>query len=108
MIYGTVKFWDRARAFGFASIDGSEQDIFIHVTALSGGMSELTEGERVSFEIGAGHGKSAATGVRRLDSNATAAGAVFGATAALIDGTATGDANAPGATLTATAPRYGD
>lgn len=98
---GTVANWNLDRAFGFIKRDDGQPDIFAHVTALHGGMS-LTPGERVSFDIGEGRdGKMKAIDVRRRDSNAAAAGAVFGASASLIEGKATGDVAQP-------APRFGD
>ena len=96
--YGTVANWNDGRAFGFITREDGQPDIFAHVTQLSGGASELIPGDRVSFEVEPGrNGKLQATAVRVIDG---AAVHVFGK--------ASGEATAPGAVLTATAPRFGD
>ena len=42
------------KGFGFIAIDG-EQDMFFHLSACSGvHFDELTEGQRVLFEVGQG------------------------------------------------------
>ena len=96
---GTVANWNSDRAYGFIKRDDSQPDIFAHVTQLSGGASELAPGARVTFDVGEGRsGKLQATAVRVID----------GAAVVHVFGKASGDANAPGAMLTATAPRFGD
>lgn len=46
---GTVKFFNDAKGFGFIQAnDGSEKDIFVHV---SGTIDEIKEGDTVTFEI---------------------------------------------------------
>ena len=97
MNFGTVANWNDERAFGFIIQDNGQPDIFVHVTQLSGGRSELTPGVRVSFDVSEGrNGKLQAVGVRMIDG------------AEVVSGKASGFANAPGAVLTATAPRYGE
>ena len=96
---GTVANWNLDRAFGFIKRDDGQPDVFVHVTQLSGGMSELVPGDRVSFEVEPGrNGKLQATAVRVID----------GAAVVHVFGTASGDAKSPGAVLTETAPRFGD
>lgn len=49
---GTVKFFNTAKGFGFIAPDGGGKDIFVHATAVErAGWRELTEGQRVAFEM---------------------------------------------------------
>ena len=47
MLTGTVKFFNEAKGFGFIKSDNGEE-IFVHVTALSG--QTIKENDKVSFE----------------------------------------------------------
>ncbi len=50
-----VKWFDKAKGFGFANIFGSEDDIFLHVEILRHyGLSDLQAGEAVSVRVIAG------------------------------------------------------
>ena len=52
MAIGTVKFFNTSKGFGFISPEGGAKDVFVHATALEdAGMSSLTEGQWVSFDI---------------------------------------------------------
>jgi CspA family cold shock protein len=45
-----VKWFDRARGFGFANVFGEDADVFIHVDVLHrGGMADLKSGEAISL-----------------------------------------------------------
>jgi CspA family cold shock protein len=49
---GTVKFFNTGKGFGFIAPEGGGKDVFVHATALEmAGMSSLSEGQRVSFEV---------------------------------------------------------
>lgn len=48
---GTVKFFNGEKGFGFIKPDDGGKDVFVHVSAVQrSGMTQLTEGSRVSFE----------------------------------------------------------
>ncbi len=49
---GTVKWYDPDKGFGFASQDGSNDDVFVHHSALSGDIP--AEGDRIEFRVNAG------------------------------------------------------
>jgi CspA family cold shock protein len=48
-VVGTVKRWVAGRGFGFIAPDAGGHDVFVHTSAL-GGLSELREGQRVTFD----------------------------------------------------------
>jgi CspA family cold shock protein len=52
MTIGTVKFFNTNKGFGFISPEGGGKDVFVHATAVEmSGLSVLSEGQRVSFDI---------------------------------------------------------
>lgn len=61
MAIGTVKFFDATRGFGFIQPEDGAKDVFVHKSAVeNAGMSTLTEGQRVQYEIVTERGKTAA------------------------------------------------
>ena len=48
---GTVAWYDEGKGFGFITPDGGGDDVFVHVRALAEGLTWLTEGDRVSYEV---------------------------------------------------------
>jgi CspA family cold shock protein len=61
MALGPVKFFDSTRGFGFIKPDEGSKDVFVHKTAVqNAGMSTLSEGQRVQFEVITERGKTAA------------------------------------------------
>ena len=66
---GTVKWFNQQKGFGFIQLDDGSQDVFVHVSAVErAGMSTLSEGQKVSFDIVADRrsGKSTADNLRAL------------------------------------------
>ena len=52
MAIGTVKFFNSSKGFGFIAPDGGAKDVFVHATALeAAGMTSLSEGQKLSFDI---------------------------------------------------------
>ncbi len=66
MATGTVKFFNQDKGFGFITPDAGGQDIFVHVSAVSG--APLRDGAKVSYDIGQDRktGKSKAENVREV------------------------------------------
>jgi CspA family cold shock protein len=61
MAIGTVKFFNDSKGFGFIQPEDGEKDVFVHKSAVeNAGMTTLTEGQRVSYEIINERGKAAA------------------------------------------------
>ena len=48
---GTVSWYDADKGFGFIAPESGGPDVFVHVRALSDGLPELFEGDRVTFDI---------------------------------------------------------
>jgi CspA family cold shock protein len=64
---GIVKWFSRARGYGFITLDEG-QDVFVHYSAIrGGGFKTLVEGERVEFSIEEDRRGPKAADVVRLD-----------------------------------------
>ncbi len=67
MAQGTVKWFNPDKGFGFISVDGGDQDVFVHFSAIeSGGYRSLDENQRVEFDITQGQKGLQAEHVRAL------------------------------------------
>lgn len=52
MISGKVKWFNSQKGYGFLTRDDGGADVFVHYSAISGnGFKNLTEGEKVEFEV---------------------------------------------------------
>jgi CspA family cold shock protein len=48
---GTVSWYDEDKGFGFVTPDAGGPDVFVHVRALAEGLTWLTEGDRVTYDV---------------------------------------------------------
>ncbi len=48
---GTVTWYDEDKGFGFVTPDSGGPDVFVHVRALAEGLTWLTEGDRVAYDV---------------------------------------------------------
>lgn len=66
MVTGQVKWFNRAKGFGFIT-RGDEEDIFVHYSEIQDdGEDVLEKGEAVEFELSKGPRGSRALNVQRL------------------------------------------
>ena len=65
MQYGTVKWFNDAKGFGFIAPEDGSADVFVHYSAIdSKGFRSLQEGQRVSYEVQQGPKGAQAAGVQ--------------------------------------------
>jgi CspA family cold shock protein len=59
---GTVKWFNPTKGFGFIEPEDGSKDAFVHISAVErAGLSTLSEGQKVSYELQVGqNGKSSA------------------------------------------------
>ncbi len=69
MATGTVKWFNPVKGYGFIAPDQGASDAFVHISAVEqAGLSGLTEGQRVRFELVTGrNGKKAAENLAIVD-----------------------------------------
>lgn len=76
---GTVTFYDDIKGFGFIAPDAGGGDVFVHAKALGGGLTELVEGARVTYDVVDGDRGPNARHVRLVRSSGARGGADRGA-----------------------------
>lgn len=64
---GKVKFFNAEKGFGFITVDGTNQEIFVHFSQIqTDGYKTLNEGQAVTFDIVEGQRGEQASNVRPL------------------------------------------
>lgn len=67
MSIGTVKWFNAQKGFGFIQPDDSSKDVFVHISAVErAGMSSLSEGQKLSYDIEQDRGKAAASNLKAV------------------------------------------
>jgi len=65
MANGTVKWFNAQKGFGFIQPSNGGKDVFVHISAVErAGLSSLSEGQSVSYEVTSERGKEAATNLK--------------------------------------------
>ncbi len=64
---GTVKWFNSTKGYGFIAPDDSSKDIFVHLSAVTkSGMSNLRDGQKISYTIEEANGKQSAVNLKAL------------------------------------------
>ena len=64
MATGTVKFFNTTKGYGFIAPEDGGKDVFVHITALQrAGITDLADGQKVSFELESSRGKTSAVDI---------------------------------------------
>jgi CspA family cold shock protein len=66
MATGTVKWFNPTKGYGFVQPEDGSKDVFLHISEVQkAGLTDVREGDRITFDIQAGNqGKSSAANVR--------------------------------------------
>lgn len=69
MAKGTVKWFNPTKGYGFIEPEDGSKDAFVHISAVErSGLSGLTEGQSITFELVSGRdGKMAAENLQVAD-----------------------------------------
>ena len=63
MAKGTVKWFNRAKGYGFIEPEDSSKDKFVHISAgIEAGMDTLQEGQKLKYELVTGENDREAAG----------------------------------------------
>jgi CspA family cold shock protein len=67
MAIGTVKFFNSQKGFGFIQPQDGGQDVFVHISAVErAGMSNLNEGQKLTYDVVSERGKLAASNLQNV------------------------------------------
>ena len=65
MTTGTVKWFNATKGFGFITPDDGGQDAFVHISAVErAGLSGLSEGQKLEYELQNERGRDAAVNLK--------------------------------------------
>jgi CspA family cold shock protein len=66
MAVGTVKWFNPQKGFGFIQPSDGSKDVFVHISAVEqAGLSTLSDGQQVSFDLESGRqGKTSAVNLK--------------------------------------------
>jgi CspA family cold shock protein len=67
MAQGCVKFFNAQKGFGFIQPTDGGQDVFVHISAVErAGMSNLNEGQKLTYDVVSERGKLAASNLQNV------------------------------------------
>lgn len=65
MSIGTVKFFSTQKGFGYIRPEDGSKDVYVNASSLEkAGLTALSEGQKVSFEVASEGGKNAAISLK--------------------------------------------
>ena len=68
MATGTVKWFNPTKGYGFIEPDDGGKDVFVHISAVEkAGLTQLGEGQKVSYELSNNKGKQSAANLKLAD-----------------------------------------
>jgi CspA family cold shock protein len=69
MATGIVKWFNPTKGFGFIQPADQSKDVFVHISALErAGISYVTEGQKLEYEVAAGRdGRTSAENLKLVD-----------------------------------------
>ena len=68
MANGTVKWFNAQKGFGFIQPADGGADVFVHISALErAGLSDLREGQKLSYDLAMQKGKTSAANLKLSD-----------------------------------------
>lgn len=67
MATGTVKWFNTTKGYGFIEPDDGGKDVFVHISQVQrSGMTEVTEGQKLEYELVEDRGKTSAGNLQAL------------------------------------------
>lgn len=67
MSTGTVKWFNAQKGFGFIQPSDGSKDVFVHISAVErAGMSNLNEGQKLTYDVVSERGKLAASNLQNV------------------------------------------
>lgn len=68
MATGKVKWFNATKGFGFIQPSGGGKDVFVHISAVEkAGLSNLNEGQEVSYELITERGRTSAGNLKLIE-----------------------------------------
>ena len=65
---GTVKWFNDSKGYGFITVDGTNEDLFAHFSAINmSGFKTLKEGQKVQFDVKTGPKGRQAANIRKAN-----------------------------------------
>ena len=66
MKYGTIKWYDAKKGYGFIAPENGGADVFVHITAVEkAGFRTLNENEKIVYDLLSEKGKTSAGNLRK-------------------------------------------
>lgn len=68
MANGTVKWFNKTKGYGFITPEDGSGDIFVHISAVQqAGLSQLNDGQKLTYEVVSNKGKTSATELKLVN-----------------------------------------